>query len=279
MDQKYRHELKYLVSQAQLSLLKVRIAPFMQQDPHAPGGSYNISSLYFDDYYNTSYYENENGTDPREKFRIRIYNHSPERISLECKRKERGKTLKTTCLLSREQADRLISGQAGGVIKTQPQEKSGVQPESGIRTHAPNGLEAKTQDAFVTQSVNTAEETSPLLRKIRTQMLTRLLHPVVVVEYERAPFIYPNGNVRITFDTNMSSSDMTAHFLEGEGARRPIMPAGWHLMEVKYDEFLPDFIYRALNLGTLRQTTYSKYYLCRRYALKGHRTNNTRSEP
>ena len=55
MDQKYRHELKYLVSQAQLSLLKVRIAPFMQQDPHAPGGSYNISSLYFDDYYNTSY--------------------------------------------------------------------------------------------------------------------------------------------------------------------------------------------------------------------------------
>ena len=240
MDQKYRHELKYLVSQAQLSLLKVRIAPFMQQDPHAPGGSYNISSLYFDDYYNTSYYENENGTDPREKFRIRIYNHSPERISLECKRKERGKTLKTTCLLSREQADHLIAGQAGGVI---------------------------------------GSETSPLLRKIRTQMLTRLLHPVVVVEYERAPFIYPNGNVRITFDTNMSSSDMTAHFLEGEGARRPIMPAGWHLMEVKYDEFLPDFIYRALNLGTLRQTTYSKYYLCRRYALKGHRTNNTRSEP
>ena len=56
MDQKYRHELKYLVSQAQLSLLKARIAPFMQQDPHAPGGSYNISSLYFDDYCNTSYF-------------------------------------------------------------------------------------------------------------------------------------------------------------------------------------------------------------------------------
>ena len=68
----------------------------MQLDPHVTDtGVYNISSLYFDDCYNTCYYENENGTDPREKFRIRIYNHSDERITLECKRKERGKTLKT----------------------------------------------------------------------------------------------------------------------------------------------------------------------------------------
>ena len=38
--------------------------------------------------------------------------------------------------------------------------------------------------------------------------------------------------------------------------------------EVKFDEYLPDYIYGALNLGTLQQTSYSKYYLCRRYALK-----------
>ena len=97
-----RHELKYIISQAQIPLLRARIDPFMKPDSHAAGsGSYSIRSLYFDDCQNSSYYENENGTDPREKFRIRIYNHSSERISLECKRKERGKTLKTSCLLRR----------------------------------------------------------------------------------------------------------------------------------------------------------------------------------
>lgn len=30
---------------------------------------YHIRSLYFDDYYNSCYNENEIGTDPREKFR------------------------------------------------------------------------------------------------------------------------------------------------------------------------------------------------------------------
>ena len=41
------------------------------------------------------------------------------------------------------------------------------------------------------------------------------------------------------------------------------MPSGWQLMEVKFDEYLPDYIYRALNLEGLQQTPYSKYYLCR----------------
>ena len=87
-EMKYRHELKYVVSAAQIPLLKSRISNLMQLDSHAGmDGIYNIRSLYFDDYTNRCFYENENGTDPREKYRIRIYNHSPERITLECKRK------------------------------------------------------------------------------------------------------------------------------------------------------------------------------------------------
>ena len=95
----------------------------------------------------------------------------------------------------------------------------------------------------------------------------RLLRPAVIVEYERIPYIYPNGNVRVTFDLNVSSSCDWTHFWNDDLAKRPIMPAGMHLMEVKFDEFLPDFIYHNLNLGTLSQTAYSKYYLCRKYAM------------
>ena len=98
-------------------------------------------------------------------------------------------------------------------------------------------------------------------------MRTKGLHPVVIVEYERIPYVYKNGNVRVTFDTQISSSPNITDFFSDTLPRRPIMSVGQHLMEVKFDEYLPDFIYRSLNLGKLQQTAYSKYYLCRKHAL------------
>lgn len=226
--QKFRHEMKYLISAAQIPLLKSRISCLMQLDAHAGAdGKYTIRSLYFDDYQNRCYYENENGTDPREKYRIRIYNHSAERITLECKRKERGKTHKTSCPLSREQAEQLIQG----------------------------------------KPLQLTEELPPLLKKFTLEMRTRGLRPVVIVEYERIPYVYKNGNVRVTFDTQIASSPNAADFFADTLPKRPVMPAGRHLMEVKFDEYLPDFLYRNLNLNQLQQTTFSKYYLCRKYAL------------
>ena len=227
-DIKFRHELKYPVSTAELQMLKNRITNLIPMDGHVgEAGSYSIRSLYFDDIYNSCYYENENGTDPREKFRIRIYNHSTERITLECKRKERGKTLKTSCPLSIEQTRTLMAGRILPDIANQPE----------------------------------------ALRKLTLRMMTKGMHPVVIVEYDRTPYVYPNGNVRVTLDMNVSSSTGIEHFLDAQIPKRPIMPAGQHLLEVKFDEYLPDFIRHNLNLHSLTQTAYSKYYLCRKYTL------------
>ena len=109
---KYRHELKYVVTDAQLALIRGRIQHLISLDSHVgENGMYQIRSLYCDDYYNRCYYENENGTDPREKFRIRIYNGSTNKISLELKKKERGKTLKLSCPLTEEQCRTLMRGE------------------------------------------------------------------------------------------------------------------------------------------------------------------------
>ena len=226
----YRHEFKYLVSAAQIPLLRSRISCFMKADPHTgPRGDYAIRSLYFDDYRSRCFFENENGTDPREKFRIRIYNHSDSRLSLECKRKEHGMTLKTSCPLTPQQAESLMRNL----------------PLSGT------------------------ESIPPLLRKLDLMRQTELMRPVVIVDYVREPFIYTDGNVRVTFDTDISSASCDPEgFFSPELPVRPVLPLGTHLMEVKYDAFLPDFIYRALNLGQLRQTSFSKYYLCRKYSLR-----------
>lgn len=223
---KYRHELKYQVTAAQIALLKNRIDHLLPLDSHvAETGTYSIRSLYFDDYENRCFYENENGTDPREKFRIRIYNASSERISLECKRKERGKTHKTSCPLTVEQTRLLMQGKPVPNIAQQP----------------------------------------PLLQKLTMEMLRRRMHPVVIVEYDRIPYVYKNGNVRITLDTNISSSGAVDKFLDETIPKRPVLPVGQQLLEVKYDEYLPDFIYRNLQLSSLRQTAFSKYYICRKY--------------
>lgn len=227
-ERKFRHELKYIVSGAQLATIQNRTNHLLPLDSHARlSGGYSIRSLYFDDYVNRCYYENENGTDPREKFRIRIYNNSSDRITLECKRKECGKTLKTSCPLTMEQTKLLMKGQALPDIANQP----------------------------------------PLLQKLTAQMLMRRMRPVVIVEYDRIPYVYKNGNVRVTLDTNIASSKAIGSFLDESIPKRPIMPVGHQLLEVKYDEFLPGFIYQNLQLDNLRQTAFSKYYLCRKYTL------------
>ena len=225
LEPAFRHELKYLITTAQVGMLKSRLCGIVPLDAHATGGSYRIRSLYFDDYDDRCFYENENGVDPREKFRIRIYNGSAERITLECKRKERGKTLKTACPLTLEQTRLLMQGI--------PLTDIGEQP--------------------------------PVLKKLTARMLTNRMRPVVIVEYDRVPYIYRAGNVRLTLDTNISSSCDVGAFLEPDIPKRPIMPLGQQLLEVKYDEFLPDFLYRSLALENLRQTAFSKYYLCRKY--------------
>jgi len=226
-DIRYRHELKYLISTAQMAVLQNRINGLIPKDPYVTAsGGYIIRSLYFDDSHNRAYYENENGTDPREKFRIRIYNASSKKIKLECKRKERTKTRKTSCNLTKEQVLLLMEGKCVPDIASQP----------------------------------------ALLRKLTNEMRIHRLRPVVIVEYERIPYVYKLGNVRVTFDTNIASSRSLTDFFEPQIPRRQILPAGMHLMEVKFDDFLPDFIYRALMLDSLQQTAFSKYYLCRKYS-------------
>ena len=226
LDRKFRHELKYVISAGEIPMIQNRIRHLLPQDPNAgPSGSYTIRSLYFDDYENRCYYENENGTDPREKFRIRIYDHSTEKITLECKRKEHGKTLKTSCPLTVEQTRLLMAGKPIPNIARQP----------------------------------------PVLQKLTVLMLTKRMRPVVIVEYDRIPYVYPNGNVRITLDTNIASSSDVGSFLDETIPKRPVMPLGQQLLEVKYDEYLPDFIYRSLQLHSLRQTAFSKYYICRKF--------------
>ena len=228
-NNKYHHELKYLISDMQMQILQTRIKGLMFEDPHTgKEGSYQIRSLYFDDYYNSCFYDNEDGNDYRKKYRIRIYNHSDQIIHLECKEKVHGKTKKRMCELSKAQAESLLAGEMLPAFSEQPR----------------------------------------VLQELNEAVQTRLMRPKVIVEYERFPFVYSCGNVRVTFDTNLRSSAGLGDFFEENLRGRAVFPTGMQLLEVKFDEYLPDTIYRMLQLENLQQTTFSKFYYCRKIYIR-----------
>lgn len=226
---KSRHEYKFQIDEKDIVLLKARIGAVMKKDKHAgEQGFYHIRSIYFDDIADSCYRQNEAGTDPRAKYRIRIYNASDASIRLEKKVKQNGKTRKYGAPLTKEQAETLICG------KLLP-------------------MDAESFEGY-----------PELLKQFLVLMQTRRMQPKVMVVYDRIPYVDPRGNVRVTFDRNIAASTDFKHFFEKDLMKEPILPPGRHLMEVKYDEFLPMHIKARLDIGHLRQTTFSKYYLCRK---------------
>ena len=95
-------------------------------------------------------------------------------------------------------------------------------------------------------------------------MHTELLRPKTVVEYEREPFVYSPGNVRVTLDYNVRTSLNCKDFLSDDALT---IPAGDSpiILEVKWDAFLPDCIRSAIQLDGRRVTAFSKYAQCRIY--------------
>lgn len=224
----YRHEYKYPLTHGQVILEDAKISAIASKDAHVgDAGFYNIRSLYFDDYENSCFLDNENGIDNREKYRIRIYNHSTERINLELKQKIRGKTSKKSCLITLSQCRQLMNGVIPGDIKPNQQ----------------------------------------VLHKLAYLMAVRLMRPSVIVAYDRVPYVYRlnDANVRITFDSNIISSGSIQSFLNEKICGRGILPMGQALMEVKFDSFLPDELYSLLQLDGLTASTFSKFYLCKKF--------------
>ena len=222
----WRHEIKYVCSEVQIPDIRNKISTFCDLDEHVDAdGRYYVRSVYFDDYNDSAYYENEMGVAPRRKYRIRLYNGDTERLMLERKTKFREKTYKESTPLSRERCRMMLWG-------------DWMCADIG-------------KEPF-------------LLQQFYLEYRIKLLRPRVIVEYERVPYVYPTGNVRVTFDQNISVSGDIGSFLEQGIITRPIMPEGQHVLEVKYDSLIPDFIYNAISGERLRQTSYSKYYLCRK---------------
>ncbi len=221
----YRVEQKYLVSEGQLLFLQKQLEAYMEYDKFHPDGTpYTIRSVYFDDLFDSCLQENEDSTDYREKFRIRIYEKEFSVIHLECKSKVHGFIKKQKEDLSYEECRQYIENAI---------------PLFGI------------EDGF-------------LKKKLYALATANHLQPVQIVEYERTAFVEKRGNVRITFDRNICGTSQVGTFFDEILPAVPVLPTGMHILEVKYDEFLPDYLRNVLNTIPLRRLSFSKYFYTRK---------------
>lgn len=103
-----------------------------------------------------------------------------------------------------------------------------------------------------------------LLSELQIKMKSEGLRPVVIVEYKREPFIFPAGNVRVTLDYDIRAGMNPKDFLITDCIFIPTRDAP-ALMEIKWDEFLPDIIRDVTGLSGRRAAAFSKYAKCRMY--------------
>ena len=224
-----RHELKYHITSAEMTVLRGVLRPLMQLDPNGnERNEYHIRSLYFDTINDDALEEKIAGVGNRKKYRIRIYNFSDRVIKLECKSKYGDLISKQSVTIPRDLAEQLIAGD-------------------------PEGLQRMRH---------------PLFHDVFREMRTRLLRPAVIVDYVREAYIHPAEEVRITFDKQLRTGLYSSDMFNPSLPTYPVFDDPVEILEVKFDEFLPSYLQGVLSGITAQRSAVSKYVWCRRYENK-----------
>lgn len=229
-DRKLRHELKYIISYRDYYELRTRAMAFMRHDEHGDEGRYFIRSLYFDDVMLSNYNQKMDGWNRRRKYRIRIYDYSDEIIKFEIKDKFDSCISKVSDLISIDEYESIVEGNFD----------------------------------FVSDMIflNSDNSECKALRMAYVDNATKILSPQVVVDYDREVFICNEGNVRMTFDMNLRAGDALGDIFDPELVTVPAYEEGSLILEVKYDDYLPDFIKKMLKPLGRWQSSQSKYAMC-----------------
>ena len=98
-----------------------------------------------------------------------------------------------------------------------------------------------------------------VVTELQSKMKTSFYKPVVIIDYLRKAFTYPVNDVRITLDYNISCSYEVDKFFEKNINSIPLLDKDTAILEVKYNDFLPDVIKQVINIKNLEVTSFSKY--------------------
>lgn len=135
------------------------------------------------------------------------------------------------------------------------------------KKHKINGLTNKTSvkitremlDNILNNNIKVEENNDKLLNEFIVKMKKDLLRPIICIEYDRIPYVYKLGNVRITLDYNIR---YTNKYDDLFNENKKVYYLKEKILEVKYNELIPDFIRYRLELNHLEQISFSKFNNC-----------------
>ena len=222
---RFRHELKQMINRGDDHILASRLRHIFRRDGNSGAdGTYKVTSLYFDTPEDLALRQKTDGTDRREKFRLRYYGNDMSFIRLEKKIKINGLCAKYAARLTCGQAAMILEGDHGFLLR------------SG----------------------------DPLMMEFYSKIRGQRLRPAAMVVYDREAFVFGPANVRVTLDRNIRAGYSPEAFLNG-GPSLPADDTGLTVLEIKYDEFLPDIVRMAVHVPGRKTQSYSKYAACRKY--------------
>lgn len=215
-----RHELKYILTPIQYTLLQSRLKWVLEPDEHgSESGEYFIRSIYFDSPDRRALKQKQDGVNEREKYRIRFYNGNAQFVRLECKEKRGTRIRKLSQSLTRERAEALLAGK-----------------------HFDCG------------------EADSLLGRMQLLVESEGFAPVVTVDYVREAYVLPLSELRVTFDKEIAWGPVEGCFVHERYLSN--IYGDNVVLEVKYNEYLPEHISHILASVAPVQTAASKYVAC-----------------
>ncbi|NLL91447.1 MAG: polyphosphate polymerase domain-containing protein [Ruminococcaceae bacterium] len=221
-----RHEDKFEINRFDYHILKNRLDNLFPLDANSGAyGYYRVRSIYFDNIYDKALREKLDGVSRREKFRIRLYNYDPSFIKLEKKVKIAGLGRKETAAITANQVEKILYGDVEWM----------------------------------------AVSNNHLIGEFYSKIILHQLKPSTIVDYRREAYTFVPGNVRITLDSDIRTAFGNTEFLNFDIPLVKSDNSSYAVLEVKYDEFIPDIVRLAVGLDSRRRGAYSKYALSRRY--------------
>jgi len=124
------------------------------------------------------------------------------------------------------------------------------------------GQSITPQQAAALQSRVFSDLPEGLAQELRLRCAGDGLQPMVLVDYDRTPFVCANGNTRITLDENLRTRPYCADLFSPATGMFPVLEDGEVILEVKFDDFLPGYLSEVLSDIPKIPMAFSKFAMC-----------------
>ena len=102
-----------------------------------------------------------------------------------------------------------------------------------------------------------------LLTKFVMDYRVRNLRPSIIVDYKRLAYTYPVSDVRVTFDSKIRSGRYNYNLYDEDLETYKVIDNNEVVLEVKFNEILPEQIAKVLSTVPMIRQAYSKFATCR----------------